>query len=205
MRFLLNLLDLPWWGAIAAIVAFVAITIYFRITFPRKFEKICHDAVIEAGDALKDAQTTIHSVSAVVAPTGPSPYDLDEDDENFMEGVDGESWEQEGGNFYSIDVTIEPNGNAPWDPTSLALVPADYTPEDPIDISDRLCGLHSAEEFVNGRWQPAPEREIRGPRRLRMLFAVHDGLRAVKFANMVTYFGHVDLPAPIGNASPSRH
>jgi hypothetical protein len=39
-----------------------------------------------------------------------------------------------------------------------------------------------------------------------MVFAVHDGLRAVKFALFVTYFGRVDLPAPLPKfpkASPS--
>ena len=30
-----------------------------------------------------------------------------------------------------------------------------------------------------------------------MVFAVHEGLRTVKFAMMVTYFGRVDLPAPL--------
>lgn len=188
------LLDLPWWGPVATLLAFVAITIWFRITFPRKFERIVREGVLEAGSALKDAQVKVHSVHAVEAPKGPSPYDINEDDENFVAGVDDAPWDEEGTKFYSIDVTIEPTGDAPWDPTGLALVPADYAPEDEIDISEDLCALHSAEEFVNGEWRPTPEKEIRGSRRLRMVFAVHEHLKAVKFANMVTYFGHVDLP-----------
>jgi hypothetical protein len=188
------LLDSPWIGPVVALVGFVAITVWFRITFPRKFERIVREGVLEAGSALKEAQVTVHSVKAVEAPKDPSPYDLDEDDENFMEGVDDAPWDEEGTKFYSIDVTIEPQGDSPWDPTGLALVPADYEGEDPVDISEELCALHSAEEFANGQWRPTPEKEIRGSRRLRMVFAVHEHLKAVKFANLVTYFGHVDLP-----------
>jgi hypothetical protein len=194
MRFVLNMLDMPWWGMVATLLAFVAIAVWFRITFPRKFERIVREGVLEAGSALKDAQVTVHSVKAVEAPKGRSPYDLDEDDENFMEGVDDVPWDEEGTKFYSIDATIEPTGDGLWDPTGLALVPAEYEPDDEIDISEELCALYSAEEFVDGRWQPTPEKEVRGPRRLRMLFAVHEHLTAVMFANIVTYFGHVNLP-----------
>src|SRR5262245_1601730 len=112
MRFVLNLLESPWLVPVVGIVGFVAITIWFRITFPRKFEKIVRDAVLESGNALKDAQVTVHSVSAVAAPKEPSPYDLDEDDENFMEDLDGQPWDEEGTSFYSIDVTITPSGDA---------------------------------------------------------------------------------------------
>jgi hypothetical protein len=194
MRFVLNMLDMPWWGMVATLLTFVGIAVWFRITFPRKFERIVREGVLEAGSALKDARVTVHSVQAVEAPKEPSPYDIDEDDENFMEGVDDAPWDEPGTKFYAIDVTIAPQSDAPWDPTGLALVPADYKPEDEIDISEELCALHSAEEFVDGSWRKVPEREIRGPRRLRMVFAIHERLKAVKFANLVTYFGHVDLP-----------
>jgi hypothetical protein len=33
--------------------------------------------------------------------------------------------------------------------------------------------------------------------RLRMLFAVDDDMRAMKFAYGVQYFGRIDLPAPV--------
>jgi len=140
-------------------------------------------------------------VKAVEPPTGLSPYDVHPDDEEFMEGVDGEAWETEGTNYFSIDVTIEPVGEGKWDPTALAMVPADYVPNDEIGISENLCGVHSAEVFVNGKFKPAPEREISGPLRVRLLVAIGEELRAVKFANLVTYFGHVDLPA----ALPKKH
>jgi hypothetical protein len=205
MRFLANLLDLPWWGAAAMVIGFMSIALWAKFVFPRRFEKICRDAVLEMGSALKDAQVTVHSVTAAAPPSAPSPYDLGEDDENFMEGVDGEPWDHEGCNYFWIDVTIEPaNADALWDPTGLAVVPSDYTPDDEVEISEDLGGLHTAEEFVNGRFRPAKEVEIRGSRRLRMLFAIREGVRAVKFANMVTYFGHVDLPAPLPARDAAR-
>jgi hypothetical protein len=197
MRLLLNLLDMPWWGVLATAVAFAAVTIWFRITLPRRFEKLVHDAVLEVGSALKNAKVTVHSATAVPAPKDPSPYDADEDDEDFVAELDGQPWEEPGYNFYSIDVTITPAGEMPWDPTGLALVPADFAPNDATEACMEVCPLHSAEEFANGLWQRAPEREIHGPRRLRMLYAVRDGLRAMKFANGVTYFGHIDLPTPL--------
>lgn len=203
MRFLANLLDIPWWGAFALVVgAGVFFFCLYGVWFRWKFEKIVHDAVIEAGTALKDAQVTVHSVKATERPTGPSPYDVHEDDDEFMEGVDGEPWDDEGHNFFTIEATIEPaDADALWDPTGLAMVPADYTPDDAAEISEDLCGMHSAEVFENGRWQAAPEKEVRGPRKLRMLFAVREGMREAKFANLVTYFGHVDLPAPLAKTA----
>jgi hypothetical protein len=199
MRALVNLLlTLPLWLGFLVVAVAVGFVLWQVLTFRRRFERAVNEAVIEAGAPLKDAQVTVHGVEAVAPPAGPSPYDADEDDENFMEGVDGEPWDEDGVNFYTIDATITPaDPTAAWDPTSLALVPADYTPDDAVEISEGLCGLHSAEVFANGRFQPAPEGETCGPRRLRMLFGVHDGLRAVKFALVVTYFGRVELPVPL--------
>ena len=37
---------------------------------------------------------------------------------------------------------------------------------------------------------------LNGEHRLRMLFGVPKGVRAVKFACVVTYFGRVELPPP---------
>ena len=211
MRFLLNLLDLlislPWWGSLAVIAGLVFLVLYARHRFLTRFEEIVTETILDAGSALKGAQATVHSVTPVPAPNTPSPYDIKEDDEEYCEGVDGEPWDDEEANYYSIDVTIAPADPAvSWDPTALAMVPADFAPEDPTDACEKLCGLHSAERFVHGRWEPMPETEVRGPLRLRMLMGIHDGLRAVKFANMVTYFGHVNLPAPLPKArkAPAR-
>jgi hypothetical protein len=201
MKFIVNLIDLclslPWWGALAVIGSLVAFVYFSGVWLKWKFHKIVHEAVLEAGSALKGAEATVHSVTAVPAPNGPSPYDLAEDDENFAPELDGTSWAEDGIHFYRIEVTITPaDPSAAWDPTGLAVVPADFEPEDPTDVCEQLGGLHSAEGFRAGRYEPLREGEVRGPKRVRLLMAVPDGVRAVKFANLVTYFGHVDLPAP---------
>ena len=198
MRFLL---DSPWWVALAVLGALGGYTLYWFLTFQRRFEKICHDAVLEVGKALEGAEVEVHVVKAVPRPEGPSPYDVPEDDEQYCEDLDGKPWDGDGCHFYSIDATITPaDPDAAWDPTALAVVPAHYAPDDPVDVSADLGGMHSAERFVNGRWVPLKEGDRRGPQRLRMLFAIGDGLTAVKFAHVVTYFGHVELPAPLPKA-----
>ena len=204
MRALLNLLlNLPWWWSLAVIAGLVVVAYLLGWYFKYKFHKICYEAVRDAGAALKGAAVEVHSVTAVPLPGAHSPYDIPEDDENFVEGVDDEPWDDEECNYFAIDATITPAlPDAAWDPTGLALIPADYQPDDPIDISEQICPLHSAEIMVNGAFRPAREQEVRGPLRLKMVFAVHDGLRAVQFAMVVTYFGHVDLPAPLPKAKP---
>lgn len=195
------LLEAPWWVGVAVLAGLGLYIAYFYLTFERRFEKICHDAVLEIGKPLDGANVEVHGVTAMPRPEGPSPYDVKEGDEEFYEGIDGQPWEEDGYSFYSIDATISPaDANTRWDPTGLAVVPADYEGEDPVDISEDLGGMHSAERFSNGRWVPLKEGDRRGPQRLRMLFAIRDGVRAVKFANVVTYFGHVDLPAPLPKA-----
>jgi hypothetical protein len=205
MRFLVVLPGLPWWIAGAALGAAAACAVYWVVSFQRRFqqqfEQICHDAVLEVGKALAGAEVEVHEVKAAPRPAGPSPYDVQEGDEEFCEDIDGKPWDEDGCHFYSIDATITPaDPTAKWDPTALAVVPADYEPEDPIDVSGDLGGMHSAERFVNGRWVPLKEGDRRGPQRVRMLFAVNEGITAVKFANFTHYFGHVALPAPLPKA-----
>jgi hypothetical protein len=195
------LLSSPWWVAVAVVAFLGGYAVYWFLTFQRRFEKICHDAALEVGKALEGARVEVHAVTPAPRPEGPSPYDIQEDDEAYCEEVDGKPWDEEGYHFYSIDATITPaDPTAEWDPTALAVVPADYEPEDPIDVSEDLGGMHSAERFANGRWVPLKEGDRRGPQRVRMLFAIRDGVRAVKFANFTHYFGRVELPAPLPQA-----
>jgi hypothetical protein len=202
MRFVLNLIDLclglPWWGALAVVGGLVAFVYLSGVWFKWKFHRIVHEAVLEAGAALRGADLVVHGVTAVPAPRGPSPYDIKEDDEEYCEGIDGQPWEEDGVHFYQIDATITPaDPAATWDPTSLNVVPADFEPDDPTDVSEQMGGMHSAEAYVGGGWQPLPEAEVKGPRRLRMLFGIPEGVREIKFASLVTYFGKVELPAPL--------
>ena len=202
MRLILILIDLfltlPWWGSLALIAGLVAFVVWAAWYVRRQFQKIVTETILNMGAAFKDAQVTVHAVSAAPAPAGPSPYDLPEDDENFMEGVDGAPWDDDDADFYLIDVTIAPaEPAAAWDPTALALVPADFAPADPTDVCVDLGGLHSGERFVSGRFQPLGEGELTGPQRLRLLFAIGNEVRAVKLASGVTYFGHIQLPPPL--------
>jgi hypothetical protein len=202
MRLLINLfqwiLNLPWWQAALVIAALVAAFYGLSLLVRWYFDKVVRETVTNLGAQYRAAQITVHSVTATPAPQEPSPYDAKEDDEDYAEGIDGEPWDDEDANFYLVDVTIalaEPS--ARWDPTLLALVPADFAPEDPTEVCPRLCALHSAQIFVNDAFKPAAEGDRRGPQRLRMLFAIGDGIREAKFASGVTYFGHVKLPPPL--------
>lgn len=209
MRALFNLLqNLPWWGVIAVVAGLVIAFYVFGWYVNYRFHQIAREAVLEAGSALAGAEVVVNSVTAVPVPDGASPYDISPDDEEFAEGIDDATWDDDGANYYAIDATISPALElAAWDPTGLALVPADFEPDDPIDVSEQMCPLHSAQIFENGQFQPAREAKVRGPQRVKFVFAVHDGVRAVKFASLVTYFGRVDLPAPLPKAAspiPSR-
>ena len=203
MRFLLNLIDLcaslPWRGALAVIGGLLGFVYFSGFWFKWKVNRIIHEGILEAGAALKGAEVKIHSVTAASIPEGPSPYDIHEGDEEFDEEFDGKAWtEDDGGHFYQIEATITPsNPSAEWAPSALAVVPADFEPADPTDVCEQLGGLHSAEVFDKGHWTPLNEGEVRGSRRLRMLFAIPEGVRAIKFASLVTYFGTVELPAPL--------
>lgn len=185
-------------GAIGGFLALVLCAFLLKLWIQSKFNQIVHEAVLEAGSALKGAEAIVHSVRAVPAPTGPSPYDLDEDDEQFCPEIDGTAWDEDGVHFYSIDVTVTPaDPETAWDPTALSVVPADFEPHDPTDVCEQLGGLHSAEVWTGSGFKPLPEGDVRGPKRVRLVMGVPEGVRAVKFANLVTYFGHADLPRPM--------
>jgi hypothetical protein len=198
MRLVINLfLSLPWWGALAVIAALAAAGYGLSLYFRRQFDNIVRDTVLNMGVSLKGAQATVHSVTPAAAPAGPSPYDLKEDDEQFMEGLDGESWDEKGSLFYTVEATITPADSlAAWDPTTLALVPFDFAPVDPTENSTCFGALHSAEIFIDGRYKPAAEGDVRGTQRLRMLFGLDGHHQAMKFAYGVQYFGRIDLPVP---------
>jgi hypothetical protein len=199
MRLFINLLlNSPWWVTVSVIAALAAVGYGLSLYFRRQFDNLVRDTVLNMGVSLKDAQATVHSVTLAVAPTKPSPYDLKEDDEQFAEGLDGELWDEKDTNFYTVDATISPADTmAAWDPTVLALVPFDFAPADPTENSTCFGALHSAEIFVDGRFQPAREGHVRGAQRLKMLFAVDSHQRTMKFASGVQYFGRIDLPVPV--------
>jgi hypothetical protein len=199
MRLVALLFGLPW--LVGVVVVPVVLFVGWRLLgwyVRRRFDEIVHEAVLGAGSALAGATAEVHSVTAVPAPKDPSPYDAEEGDDDFCEEMDGKAWEADEADFYLIDATVTPaNPAALWDPTGIGVVPADFQPDDPTECSERMGALHSAERQVNGQFRPLREGYQTGPQRLRMLFGVPKGVRAVKFASVVTYFGRVELPPPV--------
>src|SRR5262245_29866556 len=136
---LLLMLSLPWWGNLILIALLIGLFFVGGWWIRRKFEQITREAVLEVGAMMKDAQVTIHAVEARPMPSAHSPYDIKEDDEDFMDGVDNEPWDDKDVNYYAIDATITPvDHSAKWDPTGLTLVPADYVPDDEVEISEKI-------------------------------------------------------------------
>jgi hypothetical protein len=207
MRAILNLFAaLPWWAAVAILLGIAALIAWsmrrrgpgFGI-FPDP--EAIQQAFLETGNTLKGATATVHEVQVAPVPVGPSPYDPKEGDEDFCEGLDGEEWDPAEGDFYLIEATITPaDPNTRWDPTALALVTADFNPKDPMEVSEHMGALHSAERFVNGKFVKLKEGDLKGEQRLRMLFGVPKGLREVKFCMMFARFGHIRLPKPTTGA-----
>lgn len=192
----------PWWAAVL-ILGGLALFVGWYVRW--KFNRIIRESILEIGSGMKESAVEVHAVASVDRPKGPSPYDLSEDDEEFAPELDGTEWDEEGVNFYSIDATITPaDPEAKWDPTGLAVVPADWIPDDPTDVCERMGGLHSAEIWENGRFVPLAEGERTGSCRCRFLFGIPEDVRAVKFAVLVSYFGRVELPAPAPKPAPAR-
>ena len=94
MRALINLmLNLPWWGNLILLVVLAALFYFSGWWLRRRFEQITREAVLEVGAAMKDAEVTVHAVEARPMPSPHSPYDIKEDDEDFVDGVDNEPWD----------------------------------------------------------------------------------------------------------------
>jgi hypothetical protein len=178
MRAILNLLNGEFSWAALVVLGLVVIAVWqFRrrrtglLGFPDP--EAIQQAFLESGNTLQGATATVHAVEVAAPPVGPSPYDPKEGDEDFAEGLDGEDWDPNEGDFYLIDATIAPaDANTKWDPTALAVVTADFNPRDPMEVSDQMGALHSAERFVNGKFVTLKEGNVQGEQRLRMLFGV---------------------------------
>ncbi len=150
----------PWWGAVLILGGFV---LFVRWYITWKFNQIVRETILEVGSGMKDARVEVHATAAVGRPVGPSPYDLDEDDEQYAPELDGTEWDEEGVNFYSIDATITPaDPTTAWDPTGLGVVPADWLPDDPTDACVRM-GEHIRPKCSKGRSSsPSPKGKSAG-------------------------------------------
>ena len=202
MRVLLDIVLLftllPWWGALA-VLGGIAVAILVGIWWvKRKFNQIVEEGVLNAGAALANADMAVYSLRAVPAPKGPSPHDDDPSDENYIEGLDGEEWDEPGVAFYELEAMITPaDPNAEWSPDALTPVPADWVPDEPTDVCERMGCVHTAQVFHDGKWEFAEDRVV-GPQRVKLLFGIDaEKIRAIQWRSVVTPVGgSIVLPAP---------
>jgi hypothetical protein len=193
-------LVLPWWGAVGVLVfgavGLWALGKYIVYRLMRDVTK----AVIAQGTPLTDALVNVHSIEPTEPPTGPSLIGLDPDDENYdpeLDDLESTAFTD----YFWVEATIAPHDlEAEWDPSILFLVPHDFEPEEDLVICQTMAVVHTLEVWRNGQFVPQGEGNVTGPQRLRMLFAVPNGLKHAKFAYHFTYFGSLALPAPVALA-----
>lgn len=210
MRLILFVVDLfvllPWWGA-AGVLVFLAGGLWaLAHYFVHRFQREVAEAVKEQGKPLADALVTVHSVKPAEPPTTPSLLDdsddeFDDSDDEFDDSEMNGSFATDDCSFFWIEATIAPqDGQAAWDPSVLALVPADFQPDVEFEFSGQTALLHTLEVRRNGRFEPQGSKNVTGPQRLRLLFAVPQDVREAKFTYHFTYFGKVAFPAPVALA-----
>jgi hypothetical protein len=191
---------LPWWAALGVIAAMVVGLMLLGKYLVYRLFRDCVAAVANQGAALKNAAATVHSVTPTEAPQEASPFDLDPEDENYDEDLDG-NWQNEEADFYWIEVTIAPaQDDVDWNPSALSLVAADFEPSEELEACAEMCALHSLEKLRDGKFRKFGEGMVTGEQRLRLLIAAPPGLRDVKFAYFFEYFGELVLPGRLVSA-----
>jgi hypothetical protein len=190
---------LPWWGA-AGVLVFIAAGLWgLAHYFVHRFKREVARSVREQGQPLTDALVSLHSVEPAERPTADSPLD-DPDDEYYDPDMDG-MFATDDFDYFWIEATVAPqDAQAKWDPSALALVPADFQPDEEFEFSGQTALLHTLEIWRNGRFEPQGAQSVTGRQRLRMLFAVPHDVRDAKFAYHFTHFGKVALPAGVALA-----
>jgi len=199
--FVTNLfLLLPWWGAVGVLVGIAVGLWAFAHYFVYRFQREVAQAVQAQGEPLANALVTVHSVRPAQPPTTPSLLDDsddefdDADEEQFDPNTDG-MFAPDGFSYFWIETTIAPQeSQTAWDPSMLALVPADFEPESEFEFCGQTALLHTVEVCRNGQFKPQGAQNVTGAQRLRLLFAVPDDVRQAKFSYHFTYFGSVTFP-----------
>jgi hypothetical protein len=103
--------------------------------------------------------------------------------------------DDEGCRFFWIDATISPESpDTIWAPTSLTVVNANWSPAEDLEICLETGIPHTIEAWRNGSFEPFTSGSLTGPQRLRMLFAVPEDSKHVKFQYHFTCFGRLELP-----------
>ncbi|MBI3861180.1 MAG: hypothetical protein HY290_04725 [Planctomycetia bacterium] len=206
INFVINLFVLlPWWGAVAVLLGLAASFWAFGHYIVYRLKRDIVGSIKEQGQPLHEALVTVHSVEQAEPPAEKSSLDefdsefddefADENDEDDAE-LDGE-FAAEDTAWNWIDVTIAPKAaDASWNPSDLALVPADFQAQEELEFCEQTGLLHTLEIWRNGKFQPQRNGNVAGTQRLRMLFAVAPEVRNAKFTYHFTEFGRLNLPAP---------
>ena len=119
-------------------------------------------------------------------------------DESYDPEYDDDWNDDEGTEFCWIDATIAPqNPVAPWEPGMISLVPAEFEPDEALEVPGLIGLPHTIEILQEGRFVPYGNELVCGRHRLRMLFAVPQDLHDARFAYQFTYFGSVSLQSGV--------
>lgn len=193
---------LPWWQALIVVLmiifAIVYGTQYLIRSAWRQIGTTVTKELEKRSAVLRGAQAEVHEVVVAEAP----PRDPDDDDD-----------EDEGPRaYYQIDVTVRPVASAAgesqsWSTGDLHLVSFNAA----APKLDMLGGGDNNEESYEplnvqieqrGSYVPDEDEEHEGAQRLRLLYAVPERLKEVKFQYYGEQFGHIRLPAPAAPPPP---
>ncbi len=191
---------LPWWGAVALLAGLAAALWGTGKYLVYRLHRDVTAAVLAQGTPLADALVDVHSIEPAAPPADSELIGLDHDDENYDPELD-EPDDEATTHYFQIDATIAPHDpEAVWDPSAVFVVQHDFVPAEELDFCSEMGVVHSLEVWRNGRFSGHRGRNVTGPQRLRMLFAVPYGLTHAKFAYHFTYFGSLTFPADVAVA-----
>src|SRR5262245_39703934 len=150
------------------------------------------------GAVLKGASIQIHSIRPAEPPAKREPRIEQSEDGDHADDVDQEAFKEEDKTprrYYSLDVTITPKPPTGkfqlWEPTELLLV--DPSVANDIESDQDHCVISKFELEDDGQFTDAFEK-YDGPRRLRLLLGVKEGVRELRFRYYFEPFGNVTIP-----------
>jgi hypothetical protein len=186
--------SLPWWA-----LALIGLALAFGLKFAMK--RILTYLFVAPfrmkGVVLKSATIQVHSVAPASTPPG---------DPNRLR-ADPSTPDQEpiSRQYFDLDVTIHPdgsNGKFPlWEPGELRLVRPEAKTALANDQDNDACVIKQVQIEQAGQFQPEEGYKYEGPQRLRLLLAVHEGVRQLKFSYYFEEFGEVRLPVVAASAA----
>lgn len=175
---------LPWWGAL--LVLLVEIPLILTLA-PRMIGSLIMRRLIGVfqvkSQVLANAQTTVHGVVEIEAPT-----DLDERETERL----GDNPEPV--RYVQVDFTLTPEASGDYGVADLCLVSRD-APANTTGEADENAAFAAKVRLVSPDGEESSCDQLSGPARLRIVFAVPEGLSGpAKFRYYFEQFGEVHLP-----------